>query len=63
MYDTEDNEHARKAIQIAPCPHDKHVLYAVCDDGSIWKINTDAYRADWHHVKQIPQDQIKYWDD
>jgi hypothetical protein len=48
----------RKVIQISAGPDDDDTLiYAVCDDGSVWKLIRDQYRYIWKDLPDIPQPQ------
>lgn len=55
---------SRKVIQIATMPESRAsgdvsvtaVLYALCDDGTMWAISYDEWN-DWREVKPIPQPQ------
>lgn len=49
----------RKATQIAVVnePNTGDVLYALCDDGTIWALQIEArFGQDWKIVRAIPQD-------
>jgi hypothetical protein len=48
----------RKIIQITTIGHadSYEVVYALCDDGSVWRLFvTSSGIGDWHRIQEIPQ--------
>jgi hypothetical protein len=48
----------RKVIQITASlmSQGMHVVYALCDDGSMWKRVTDSdNESEWQRIEDIPQ--------
>lgn len=46
----------RYPIQIAATTASATILYALCNDGTIWKMPHDRYGGDeWKEVNEIPQ--------
>jgi len=49
---------ARKVVQIATSsvPDEPDILYALCNDGTIWSLNLGARTENhWQRAKDIPQ--------
>ena len=50
------NNQPRKVIQIATLFDDRNPqLIALCDDGTMWKLDVQMQRDEWRTVKPIPQ--------
>lgn len=50
----------RKIIQVATgqFENDAHILYALCDDGTLWWLHSDD--CEWNEERKIPQPEEKF---
>ena len=51
------SEMHRKIIQIATDAHPQADggIYALCDDGTVWKLNYLGKTAEWRQIEPVPQ--------